>query len=200
MAAVAMIASRTAAQNLLTDSGFEDPTKFTSDGPPFVGFWEAFNGGAGSFSVRDDVMPHSGGFSAHIGIDNTDNTFAGVFQDVPVAPGSKFVFSGWNKIDVAGPGLEFRIEWRDAANEVGRTGNFDPGATTSYTQFSTGVQTAPANATTARVVYAIQTFGGSTNPGQVFLDDFSAGAVPEPSAAALLALGGMALVRNRRRL
>ena len=46
---VAIFADQGSAQNLLVNPGFEDP--ITSDGPPFVGFWEAFNGGGGASAV-----------------------------------------------------------------------------------------------------------------------------------------------------
>lgn len=192
--------SHAAAQNMFVNPGFEDAATFTSDGPPFVGSWEAFSGGAGSFSQRDDVMPRSGGFSAHLGIDNVDNTFAGLFQDVAVLPGQQVTFSGWNKADSSpfGPGAEFRIEWRDAAAELSRTSNLDPGLTDVYTQFSR-TETVPAGAIFARAVYAIQTFGGTTNTGHAFLDDLSFTIVPEPATTALIGLAGAALVAVRRR-
>src|SRR4051794_26746736 len=48
------------AQNLLTDPSFENPALYTADGPPFIGSWEAFNGGTGSSSQNDALAPHSG--------------------------------------------------------------------------------------------------------------------------------------------
>jgi hypothetical protein len=203
LAFVALAASQAAAQNLLTDPGFEDPTKFTMDGAPFVGFWEAFNGG-GPTSVQDGVMPRSGAGDAHLTVNNHNNNFAGFFQDVPVAAGQILTYSGWNKADALpfGPGLEYRIEWRNAAgnNEVGRTPNFVPVVTTEYTPFST-VQVVPAGADLARVVYAIQTFGGTSDTGQVFLDDFSVTVIPEPATMALAGLAGTAafVALGRRR-
>src|SRR4051794_6257178 len=66
---------RVAAQNLLTDPSFENPVLFTADGPPFVGSWEAFNGGAGSSAVNDTLLPHTGARDAHFNITATNNTF-----------------------------------------------------------------------------------------------------------------------------
>ena len=60
LAAVAVMmlcATHAVAQNLLVNPGFEDP--ITSDGPPFVGFWEGFQGG-GALASRDTVMPRTG--------------------------------------------------------------------------------------------------------------------------------------------
>ena len=72
--------------------------------------------------------------------------------------------------------------------------------TSDYTEFSLTAPV-PAGADTARVVYAIQTFGGGpTNNGTIFLDDASLTVIPEPSTLALLALGGcgfFALKRSR---
>jgi MYXO-CTERM domain-containing protein len=201
LAAVALAGSQAAAQNLLTNPGFEDAATFTADGPPFVGSWEAFNGGGGTFSVRDGVSPRNGGFDAHLSINNIDNSFAGLFQDVPVAAGQKVTYSGWNKGAPTpfGPGAEYRIEWRSTVpdTEVSRTSNLDPIVTADYTKFSR-TETVPAGVNIARVVYAIQTFGGSTNLGEVFLDDFSVTKTPEPTTVAL-GLAGAALLAIRRR-
>jgi hypothetical protein len=203
-AALCLAASHAAAQNLLTDGGFEDPTKFTADGAPFVGSWEAFNGGAGTFAIEDGVMPRSGLTAAHLSIAATNNTFAGVFQDVPVVAGASYTFSGYHKSLNANPAdyvSEVRFEWRNSVgnNEVSRN-QILPVAGAQYTPFSLTIPV-PAGADTARVVYAIQTFSdtGALNTGDVFLDDFSVVKVPEPASMALLGLGGAALLRLRRR-
>jgi len=193
------------AANLLANPGFEDPV--TSDGPPFVGSWEAFNGGAGASANNSTTTPRSGLQDLRLAITNTDNTFAGAFQDVPgLVAGSLGTFSGW----IMSPSVpldldsEVRIEWRNSVSntEVSRTANLNPVATSQYTPFNL-LATVPAGADTARVVYAIQTFsGGPTNNGIVFVDDTFFDMVPEPTSVALLGLGAIGSVifgrRNRR--
>jgi hypothetical protein len=180
--------------------GFEDPITF--DGPPFVGFWEGFSGGATAIVSNSTLMPRSGAQHASLAITNTDNTFAGVFQDVPVTAGEFWTFSGYHKtpsspLDV---GVEFRIEWRNSVSntEIGRTPNSTTAPSADYTLFSLGAAV-PAGADLARVVYAIQTFTPEpTNNGTVFLDDMSF-VVPEPTSAALLACGAGLVAARRRR-
>src|SRR6185312_14131864 len=92
VAASAMLCSQAAAQNLLADPGFETPALFTADGPPFVGGWEAVNGGAGTSAVNDSVSPRTGTMDAHLNITATNNSFAGVFQDVPVTAGALYTY------------------------------------------------------------------------------------------------------------
>lgn len=185
--------------NDLANPGFEDPITF--DGPPFVGSWEGFSGG-GSQAANASVQPRSGAQHLSLSISNTDNTFAGAFQDVPnLTAGDIGIFSGWhlttsNPLDLD---VEIRIEWRNSASntEISRTPNLIPIVTDSYTQFSLAA-TVPAGADLARVVYAIQTFtGGPTNNGTVFVDDTSF-VVPAPTTLAL-ALGGLGLSAARRR-
>ena len=195
--AAACVAS-TAHANLLANPSFEDPV--TSDGPPFVGFWEAFAGG-GAVSLNEAALPLSGAQHLTMNIGDTPNTFAGAFQDVPVVAGQIATFSGWalSLLD-DGASNEIRIEWRDSVLdvEVSRTANFAPPALSAaaYTQWSVTVPV-PAGADTARAVYAIQSFGGP--PTQiVYLDDVSFTVIPEP-AAGLLALLGLAPVALRRR-
>jgi len=205
LAAVFLLSLSTSpfAANLLTDPSFENPITF--DGAPFVGFWEGFNGG-GAAAVNSPTLPRTGALSLGLSITSTPNTFAGAFQDVAgLAPGTEYNFSGWhattsNPLDL---GIEFRIEWRDSVGnvEVSRT----PNSTTSpsgplgtYTPFSL-TATVPLGADTARVVYAIQSFGTAPlGNGLVYVDDVSFAVVPEPYSMALVGLGGLALIAMRR--
>jgi PEP-CTERM motif len=197
--AAVMTASPAAAQNLLANPGFEDP--ITSDGPPFVGSWEGFAGNGATAPANTGTNPRSGAQHVTLNINDVDNAFAGVFQDVEgLVPGQPTVFSGFYMtpslpIEL---GTEFRIEWRKVgqAAEVGRTANITIPPTGSYTEFSLPA-VVPAGADTARVVFAIQTFGGTSNIGTVFLDDMSF--VPEPGSAVALGLAGLGLVARRRR-
>src|SRR3954464_15900803 len=172
LVAVAISCPQASAQNLLTDPSFENPALFTQDGPPFVGSWEAFNGGAGSSAVNDTLLPHTGARDAHFNITATNNTFAGAFQDVPIVAGLTYTYSGFHQSANLNPAdyvTEARIEWRNSVlnTEVSRN-QILPIATAQYTPFSETVA-APVGADTARVVYAIQTFSdtGTANTGNV---------------------------------
>lgn len=191
-----------AAANLLVNAGFEDPV--TTDGPPFVGFWEAFSGGAGSSSANSSIMARSGLQSLGLSIVSTDNTFAGAFQDVGgLSSGIEYIFSGWHAtpsspLDL---GTEVRIEWRNSGSntEISRTPNLTPIPGASFSSFNLNA-TVPVGADVARVVYAIQTFGAEPgNNGTVYVDDVSFVVVPEPSTVILAGLGGLALIAMRRR-
>lgn len=196
------LAASAGAANLAVNGGFEDPV--TSDGPPFVGFWEVFNGGAGSSSGNSAVMPRTGLQSLEVSILNTDNTFAGAFQDVTgLTPGLEYTLSGWHAslsspLDLT---AEVRIEWRNSGSntEISRTPNLTPVPASLYSPFEL-TAAVPVGADTARFVYAIQTFtGGAGNNGTVYVDDISFAVVPEPSSLILLGVGGLALVAMRLR-
>jgi hypothetical protein len=92
LAVIALVPSNASAQNLLANPGFEDP--ITTDGPPFVGSWEGFNGGPGSSAANSGLMARTGAMHLELSISNTDNTFAGVFQDVEgLTPGQPVTFT-----------------------------------------------------------------------------------------------------------
>ncbi len=199
--AAALLLSTHASANLLSNPSFEDP--ITADGAPFVGFWEGFSGAGTASSDNGMSNPRTGDQHAEISIVDSDNSFAGLFQDVPgLTPGTMGVFSGWHATpsDPLDVGVEIRIEWRDsvAGVEVSRTPNISDQRPTGleYTPFEL-IAEVPAGADTARVVYAIQTFGGDgpTNTGTVHLDDLSF--VPEPASVALLGLGALGILRRR---
>ncbi len=198
LCAVALTAaSACAGTNLFTNGGFEDP--ITMDGPPFVGFWEAFSGGPGASSANSSAMARSGVQSLELSIDNTANTFAGAFQDVNgLTAGQEVNFSMWHKSLLGAGGIEIRIEWRDSVNdvEVSRTPNMVPTPGTDWEQFSLSAFV-PAGADSARVVYAIQSFGGVIDQ-LIYVDDASFTVVPAPGALALLGLGGLTATRRRR--
>ncbi len=188
--------------NQVVDPSFEDPGLFTMDGAPFVGSWEAFSSGADAPAAESGQMPRTGAQSLDLMINGVANQFAGAFQDVQFSPalaGQMAWWSGWHKLIGDTGGSEIRIEWRDSVNdvEISRTQITDgPSVQDTYEEFILA-DVIPAGADTARVVYAIQSFGGALNQ-QVYVDDVNFNYVPEPASAALLGLGGLAMLRRRK--
>ena len=134
--AIVVVPSPVAA-NLLVNPGFEDP--ITSDGPPFVGFWEAFNGGNTAVAQNSTLMPrHWQPVARTVDRRWGSNTYAGAFQDVEgLTSGQVGTFSGWHKLLGDPGGIEIRIEWRNSGTdtEVSRTPNFVPTPGSEYELF-----------------------------------------------------------------
>ncbi|MEO0529003.1 MAG: hypothetical protein AAF266_00350 [Planctomycetota bacterium] len=185
------------AGNLLTNPGFET-APFVDDGSG-VGKWQPFaDGSMGNTSEIGSLMPRTGANAAELNLVNA-NGFAGFFQDIPAVPGFDAEWSVWAKDALGGGGaaIEMRIEYRDsvANSEVSRTGNLVPTLTTDY-ELVTLTDTVPAGADTARVVFAVQSFGAAP-PISVYVDDAFATA-PEPTTAVMAGLAGLALAARRR--
>ena len=198
---VGLTVSQASAQNLLANPGFEDPITF--DGPPFIGSWEGFQGGDAPVTAQasnSTDSPRTGAQSLKLVIGGSVNNFAGAFQDVLVSPGQTLTFSGFHRAQGAFLVVnEVRFEWRNSVSntEVGRTANFSPAPGAAYGPFSiSGL--VPANADTARIVYAIQSFTGDpAHTGTLYIDDVNA-SVPEPTSLALLGAGALLAIRRRR--
>lgn len=187
--------------NLIVDPSFEG--MITTDGPPFVGTWEGFTSGSDAASNFTTNSPRTGAQSLEANIFGVGNQFAGAFQDVlfpSYLAGTDAWFSGWHQLVGDAGGSEIRIEWRnvDTNTEISRTPNLTTSPVGSgYEEFIVA-STIPAGANAARLVYAIQSFGGANNQ-TVYVDDvnFNIAGVPEPTAA-LLALLGLAPLFRRR--
>lgn len=185
---------------LLADPGFESP--FVEDGFG-VGKWAPFfDGSVGNTSATTATMPRTAAQSAELNLINA-NGFAGFFQDVAATAGDAIDWSVWAKdTSAAGPAgsVEFRIEFRDAVNdvEISRTANLVPALTSEYSLVTLS-DVIPAGADSARVVFASQSFGAGV-PSTVFVDDAQVllNGIPEPTTA-LLALLGLAPLARRRR-
>jgi hypothetical protein len=198
VAVLALALPSAMAQNLLANPSFEDPSTITTDGPPFIGSWEAFQGGTAT-SVRATVDPHSG--DAHMSLNTLENNqFAGMFQDVVVAAGNPVTFSVWHKTtDTLFSGTEMRIEWRNSVSdtEISRTPNLATAPTLDYTLLALDT-VVPAGVDIARVVYAIQSFGAGPDVGTVYVDDASVTTIPEPATMALIGMSIIGFAGLRR--
>lgn len=193
---VALTAPVAMGAGVLVDPGFEDPLVDNGSG---VGKWQPFFA-APATSVTTTSNPRTGSSSLELAMNATANLFAGVFQDVSVMAGEEITFAGFHAaVDNSPSGIEIRIEWRDSVGgtEISRTGNLVLSPGTDYEPFSL-TDTTPAGADTARVVYAVQSFGGSVD-ASVNVDDVSVTGIPEPSSTMLAGLSLLGLLATRKR-
>ena len=186
----------------LVDPGFEDAANFIATGSG-VEKWEPFFGPGSVTSEVSTLSPRTGASHARLLLGDSANSFVGFFQDIEVNPGDFITFEGYHSAANNDPSaIEIRIEWRPNSTDPSEIDRVDqnggtPG--TDYELFSLS-GTAPDGTGVARVVYNLQSFGGSA-AAEANVDDFSVtgSTVPEPSGAILLSLGALGLVVRRKR-
>lgn len=185
---------------LFSNNDFEGP--FGNGDVINVANWHSFAGPGATGAGANTTSPLSGLTHGQIEIAGASNSFAGLQQQAAVTAGDLYTFSFFAEEDAGlDVGIEYRIEWRDAAdNEISRDQLTATTFGSPYSQFSVG-GVAPAGAVAARAIIALQSFQGGTQ-GLIRVDDTSftgPAAIPEPTALAMLGLGGLGLVARRRR-
>jgi hypothetical protein len=208
--AALLLATSANAQNLLNNASFESDLGFDFSN---VTNWNGFFGGsAGTFLEAFNTTgaaPRTGdkalvttirvGSSNNNGFDGFTGQVQTVFGITAGTPYEVSVYARGNP--TANTGVEYRVEWFDAANAFISTSNqsIQSLLTSTYQQFSYS-EVAPANAAIAKVVFAVQSFTNNGSPADtsVAWDDASLTVVPAPSAAGLLAIGGLLAARRRR--
>lgn len=204
-AAATLAFAATANANLLTNPGFEIPPAV---GVEYFGApgWSDFGGG--TFTQTSAITtPNSGDQSLKM-----FGNPSGVFQTFPTSPGTLWDGGVWmlnNSADPILPGqvAAVNIEWLKADSSPSdiipfiSNGTFNAGGNAPVDTWTlmpvSGI--APADAAFARLTLITGAFAGEDGPGggAVWMDD--AFMVPTPGAASLLALGGFAAARRRRR-
>ena len=210
-AAATLCLASVAGANVLGNAGFEAPDASGGDVADLGAPW--FNFGAPFTRFTTATEAHSGSQSLKMfGPFDFIGGGTGGGQTIPAAPGQTWVAEAWalnSSSDPIGEGnfLALKIEFLDAgfglvAGGVAGVDVFE----TTFDEFAPldmwtmlGVGTAPAPVGTAYANYIlVHVQGGATiDGGSVYVDD--ANFVPSPNAGALLGIGGLALIRRRRR-
>jgi hypothetical protein len=199
-----------ASANLLNNPGFEDPLGFDFSNPYN---WNGFFGGpAGTYLEAFNwtgATPH-GGAQALVttirgvaGVTDGFNAFTGHVQRVDgIVAGAPYELSVWARTNpLVLDGAEFRVEWQDSDGvEVGRENFPIQGLLTSEYQRFSIFDTAPANASRALIVLAVQSFDhtGALADTSVAWDDAVFVQVPAPGAVAIAGAMGVLGLRRRR--
>ena len=198
------------AQNLLNNAGFESPLGFDFSNPSN---WNGFFGGpAGTFlqAFNDTgAAPRSGAQALVTTIRGVQGTtqgfeaFTGHVQIVNgITPGTEYQLEVWARTNpLINNGAEMRVEWQTAGGvEISRL-NLPIQAllSPSYQRFSFS-DIAPAGASRAAIVFAIQSFvnDGIIADTSVAWDDADFRVIPAPGAVSLAAVGLIAGLRRRR--
>lgn len=210
-ASVLVAGAQANAQNLLNNPGFESDLGFDFSNPsnwngffggPAGTFLEAFNfTGAAPLSGSKALVTTIRGVA---GTTDGNNAFTGHVQIVDgLTAGLPYELSVWARTNPAVlNGAEFRIEWQNAVGtEISRFNMpIQSLLTSSYQRFSI-TDTAPAGATRAAIVLAVQSFDPSSQPladTSVAWDDAAFQVVPAPGVASLIGLTGLVSLRRRR--
>lgn len=191
-----LLVSHASALNLVENPSFEDPTVTMGSANDV---WFRFGSGGNGFANESTTMPRTGSRHIELGLIGP-NQFAGVFQNLnqTINPGDIIEFTGWHR-NASGAAfnatVEVKLEWQGAAQD-----RLDILALGSEYEMFNHTMVAPAGTTGLVVTYAISSFGvGQNGNSLVHLDDITVTLVPEPATLSALAIGGLALLRRRKK-
>lgn len=202
--------SASAGSNLLNNAGFEDPLGFDFSNPSN---WNGFFGGpAGTFlqAFNDTGAAPFGGAAALVttiqgvpGVTQGFDAFTGHVQIVNgIMAGESYELAVWARTNPAiTNGAEMRVEWQDAMGvEISRFNMPVEALLSSNYQRLSFVDEAPAGATRAAVVFAVQSFvnDGVIANTSVAWDDASLTVIPSPASFGVAGLAGVIVLRRRR--
>lgn len=216
LAAIAAAAGLASAQNLLVNGDLESPADAPNEtditdgwtlvepdtdsaggainSATFVGFANRTPGGDRGLWFRS--------FEGGLGGDAPFAVNATLFQDVAATAGQSYTFSAWFRFErfYTSDNTILAMQFLDAGDNVIDVAFADINTLNArdgeWREFSVS---AIAAAGTVKIRAAVDFAGGrlaTGNPQSAFVDDLRL--VPAPSAAALLALGGLAVGRRRR--
>lgn len=209
MAALSGVATVASAQNILQNSGFE-----AGSGADAADWMEIVGGGAG-VSVRSNLSPYSGAYSAYLAFDHINNPAAGgayfIEQVLPagsVDPLLSYDLSFYAKTDTTnftGMDTFFQILWLDQDGSHGGgvqgeqlTSLIGLGINDSYQQFSINGLAVPSGADSLLIRFQISAGAIGDIANALYVDDATLTQIPAPASAALLGLGGLVAARRRR--
>ncbi|MDX2146344.1 MAG: PEP-CTERM sorting domain-containing protein [Planctomycetota bacterium] len=208
LVATAHVAS--ASTNLLNNASFEDPLRFDfADLSNWNGF---FGGPSGTFlqAFNDTGATPLSGDKALVttirGVAGTTegfDAFTGHVQVVTgITAGLEYELAVWARTNpLITNGAEYRVEWQNSSGtEISRTNvEIQSLLTAEYQRFAFS-SFAPAGATRAAIVVAVQSFvnDGVIAETSVAWDDASFAVVPAPTSLGVLGLGALVAGRRRR--
>jgi hypothetical protein len=189
---------------VIVNSGFELPAHTANNGTNPTGWTviETTSGANPDRQVRTrNTAFNSGAMGVQLGAGNSDHT-GELWQAVTTDVGQQYSFSIWASVftDSNSPATQnFSAVLRDGSGTTGTalTTVTSAGLLSTTWQEFTGTFTATTTTTTIHLSDISTAVSGDGN--DVFLDDVSITAIPEPGTTSLALLSGIGLIFRRRR-
>ena len=189
---------------IIANPGFELPAHTANDGTNPTG-WTVVETTAGTNADRQvrtrNQNPHSGEMTVQLGAGNSNHT-GELYQTVATAVGQQYTFSIWGVAALDNAQITNENFTVDLLSGTGLGGASLASVTSGGTLLSPTYTEYTVNftaTTTDTTIWIRDTSSAVAADGNdVWLDDVSITAIPEPSSALLSGLATLALLRRRR--